>query len=260
MLVDSHCHLDLIAPAPGSVQDLLAGARAAGVGHVLCVAVNRANAPVVREIARTHAGVSASAGVHPNETGEPMPGVDELIPLADHPEVVALGETGLDYYRTDPAAAAHQRDGLRAHVRAARALRKPLIIHMRDATEDTLAILREERAGEVGGVMHCFTEDADTALRAVELGFHVSFSGIVTFRNADKVRAAARAVPEERLLVETDAPWLAPVPHRGAINQPAWVAHVAACVATLRHTDPAALAALTTRNFARLFRVPVPFA
>lgn len=255
MLVDSHCHLDLIDPAPGRVEALLAQAAENGVRHVLCVSVNRANAPAVLDIARRYPNVSASAGVHPNETGEPVPTVAELVALGAPAPVVAVGETGLDYYRTDPAAADHQRAALRAHVRAARELGKPLIIHMRDATEDTLAILRAERAGDVGGVMHCFVEDADTALRAVDMGFYVSFSGIVTFRNAAKVRAAAAVVPDDRVLVETDSPWLAPVPHRGKTNQPAWVRHVADCVAELRGVAPSTLVAQTGANFSRLFGV-----
>lgn len=257
MLVDSHCHLDLI-DVTGGVDAVLAQARAAGVGHMLCVCVNRANAGVVRALAERHPQVSASAGIHPNESGEPVAGEAELVALADHPQVVALGETGLDYYRTEPVQAEAQRASLRAHVHAARTLGKPLIIHMRDAAEDTLAILREEGAGEVGGVMHCFVEDADVALRAVELGFYVSFSGIVTFRNAERVRAAARAVPDQRLLIETDSPWLAPVPHRGKTNCPAWVGHVAECVAQLRGSTAADIATLTAANFSRLFGVALP--
>lgn len=253
MLVDSHCHLDLMNPELDRVGDYLDRARGEGVEHFLCVAVSLENAPVVRDLAQHHAGVYASVGVHPNHDEGPALTRDELTRLAGDPQIVAVGETGLDYFR-NPVDAQLQQERLRIQVRSARDVGKPLIIHMREATEDTLRILDEEGAHEVGGVMHCFVEDYDTACRAMELGFYISFSGIVTFRNAEKVRDAARRVPDERLLVETDSPYLAPVPHRGKPNQPAFVREVAECVAGLRETSLPALAETTSRNFFELFR------
>ena len=201
MLVDSHCHLDLMNPELDRVGDYLDRARGEGVEHFLCVAVSLENAPVVRDLAQHHAGVYASVGVHPNHDEGPALTRDELTRLAGDPQIVAVGETGLDYFR-NPVDAQLQQERLRIQVRSARDVGKPLIIHMREATEDTLRILDEEGAHEVGGVMHCFVEDYDTACRAMELGFYISFSGIVTFRNAEKVRDAARRVPDERLLVQ----------------------------------------------------------
>ena len=252
MLVDSHCHLDLIDPTLERVDALLAQAAAVGVGHFLCVSVSLANAPVVRALAARHDTVSASVGVHPNQVGDDDPDVPALARLAADPLIVAVGETGLDYhYGADHVALQQAR--FRTHIRAAREVGKPLIVHMRDATDDTLRILAEERASDIGGVMHCFTEDWPTAQRALELGFHISFSGIVTFKSAEPIRGAARQVPIERLLVETDAPYLAPVPHRGKQNQPAYVRQVADCVAALRELPPATLDAQVTQNFFALF-------
>lgn len=252
MLVDSHCHLDLIDPSLERVDALLEDAAAVGVGHFLCVSVSLANAPVVRGLAARYDNVSASVGVHPNHVDEAEPQVAALVELAADPLIVAVGETGLDYhYGADHVAVQQAR--LRTHVRAAREVGKPLIVHMRDATDDTLRILAEERAFEVGGVMHCFTEDWPTAKRALDLGFYISFSGIVTFKSAEPIRQAARQVPAERLLVETDAPYLAPVPHRGKQNQPAYVRQVADCVAALRGMTSAELDVLVGRNFFALF-------
>jgi len=252
MLVDSHCHLDLIDPTLERVDALLAQAAQVGVGHFLCVSVSLGNAPVVRELAARYAQVSASVGVHPNHVGDDEPDVARLARLAGDPLIVAVGETGLDYHYGAEHVALQQAR-LRTHVRAAREVGKPLIVHMREATDDTLRILAEERAQEVGGVMHCFTEDWPTAQRALELGFHISFSGIVTFKTAEPIREAARQVPAERLLVETDAPYLAPVPHRGKQNVPAYVRQVADCVAALRGVEPPALDAQVSRNFFELF-------
>lgn len=253
MLVDSHCHLDLIDPGLERVEGLLTQAAAAGVGHVLCVSVSLGNAPVVRALAARYPQVSASVGVHPNHAdGDDEPDVDALARLASDPLIVAVGETGLDYhYGADQIE--RQQARFRTHIRAAREVGKPLIVHMREATDDTLRILAEERATEVGGVMHCFTEDWPTARRALEIGFHISFSGIVTFKSAEPIRGAAREVPADRLLVETDAPYLAPVPYRGQQNQPAYVREVADCVAAVRGVDPAALDAQVSRNFFELF-------
>lgn len=252
MLVDSHCHLDLIDPDLTSIDALLEEAAAQDVGHLLCVSVSLANAPVVRGLAARYRQVSASVGVHPNQSDGAEPTLEQLVALAQDPLIVAVGETGLDYHY----GAGHadlQQARFRTHIRAARAVGKPLIVHMRSATDDTLRILAEERAADVGGVMHCFTEDWPTARRALALGFHVSFSGIVTFRSAEPIRDAARRVPAERLLVETDAPYLAPVPFRGRPNRPAFVRQVADFVADLRGLAPAELDALVSRNFFALF-------
>ena len=252
MLVDSHCHLDLIDPTLERVDALLAQAAQVGIGHFLCVSVSLGNAPVVRELAARYRQVSASVGVHPNHVGDDEPDVARLARLAADPLIVAVGETGLDYHYGAEHIALQQAR-LRTHIRAAREVGKPLIVHMREATDDTLRILNEERAQEVGGVMHCFTEDWPTAQRALELGFHISFSGIVTFKTAEPIRDAARQVPAERLLVETDAPYLAPVPYRGKQNVPAYVRQVADHVATLRGVEPPALDAQVSRNFFGLF-------
>ena len=252
MLVDSHCHLDLIDPDLTSIETLLEDAAAQDVRHLLCVSVSLDNAPVVRALAARHAQVSASVGVHPNQTDGVEPTVPQLAALAQDPLIVAVGETGLDYHYGAEHADLQQAR-FRTHIRAAREVGKPLVVHMRSATDDTLRILAEERATDVGGVMHCFTEDWPTARRALELGFHISFSGIVTFKSAEPIRDAARQVPAERLLVETDAPYLAPVPFRGQQNRPAFVRQVADFVADLRGLSPAELDALVSRNFFALF-------
>jgi len=258
MLVDSHCHLDRIdlTPYAGDFAALLAATRGAGVGHSLCVSIDLEAYPAMLALVEPHAEVSVSVGVHPNEGDIVEPDPDTLVDLARHPKNVAIGETGLDYYH-GKGDLEWQRERFRRHVAAARLAHKPLIIHSRDARADTLAILREERASQVGGVMHCFTEDWDTASRAMDLGFHISFSGILTFKSADELREVARRVPDDRLLVETDSPYLAPVPHRGKPNEPRHVVHVAALLAQLRGTDVETIAAVTTANFARLFGVPL---
>jgi len=252
-LVDSHCHLDLLQ-SKGEGEPLrlvLEEARAQGVSAMLSVAVNPASWTAAREYAQRYSGVFASAGVHPNEPG-PEPDIEELARAAAEPNIVAVGETGLDYYRCT-GELEWQRERFRRHIAVARDARKPLIIHSREAKEDTLRILREEAAAEVGGVMHCFVEDWDAARRAMDLGFYVSFSGIVTFRNAGSLKEVAMRVPLDRLLVETDSPYLAPVPHRGRINRPAYVRHVAAHIAELRGAPLERIAEATTRNFYALF-------
>ena len=251
-LVDSHCHLDF----PGLAEDvpnLLKNMEDNGVGWALCAGVTLERFPRMLDIVRARPNLFAAVGVHP-DTEEPAREADEatLLRLADDPKVVAIGETGLDYYRLT-GDLEWQRARFRTHIRAARACGKPLIIHTRAAAADTLRILREERAEEAGGVFHCFTETADVARAALDLGFHVSFSGIVTFKNAVELKAVACSVPLDRLLVETDSPYLAPVPYRGKTNQPAWVRHVAEEIASLRDMPLDALAAATTDNFFRLF-------
>ncbi|MBS3936534.1 MAG: TatD family hydrolase [Sulfuritalea sp.] len=253
LLVDSHCHIDfpeLAADVPG----ILDAMRRHGVGWALCAGVTLERFPAMLGIVRAAPELFAAVGVHP-DTEEPTreAGVDDLLALADDPKVIAIGETGLDYYRLK-GDLEWQRERFRTHIRAARICGKPLIIHCRAAAADTVRILAEEGAGRVGGVFHCFTESAEVARQALDLGFHVSFSGIVTFKNAAGLKDVARQVPLDRLLVETDAPYLAPVPHRGKTNQPAWVRHVAEEIARLRELSPEALAEATTANFFRLFR------
>ncbi|HEY9447785.1 MAG TPA: TatD family hydrolase [Burkholderiales bacterium] len=253
-LVDSHCHLDL----PELIEDLdrvLQLMRENAVAHALCVCVTLEAFPNVLRIAKAHRHLYASVGVHPDSTDVREPTVEELIALSTQDKVIALGETGLDYYRLK-GDLEWQRDRFRAHIRAARAARKPLIIHTRSAADDTLRVMREENAGEAGGVMHCFTESWDVAAAALDLGFYISFSGIVTFKNASIIREVAQKVPIERMLVETDAPYLAPVPHRGKLNQPGYVRHTAEAIAQLRDISVDELAAQTSANFFRLFKLP----
>ena len=253
-LVDSHCHLDF-PDFEGKIDAVRAEMAALGVTHALCISVSLAGFPKVLALAERHENFYASVGVHPDDADRSSIDEDRLARLARHPRVVAVGETGLDYYRTS-GDTEWQRERFRAHIRAARAVRKPLVIHTREAAADTLRIMREERAGEAGGVLHCFTESRETADAAMDLGFHVSFSGIVTFKNAGALKDVARRVPLERLLVETDSPYLAPVPFRGRTNQPAFVRYVAEEVARLREIPLEELAAATTGNFFRLFRPP----
>lgn len=256
LLVDSHCHINF-EPLGTQIDSVFDHARANGVGHMLCVAVNLEDYPQVRALAHTHAQVFASVGVHPNERDGRDPDAAELSTLAQDARVVAIGETGLDYFRCSGDMDWQQRR-FREHIRAAKAVRKPLIIHTREAAQDTLRILKEEGAHEIGGVMHCFTEDWDTAQQALEMNFHISFSGIVTFRNATALRAVAAQVPADRLLIETDAPYLAPMPYRGKTNEPAYVRHVAECLAELRGVSFDIMAEQTTRNFFKLFKHAQP--
>lgn len=251
-LVDSHCHVNF-EPLSTDLDAVLQRAHDNGVTHLLCVGVNLEDFPQVRDLAQQHAHIFASVGVHPNERSGREPTVAELVTLADDPRIVAIGETGLDYFRSQ-GDLQWQQARFRCHIRAARECGKPLIVHMRDAAEDTLRIMREEEAKEVGGVMHCFTGTRDVAEAAMGLNFYISFSGIVTFNNADALREVAAHVPAERLLIETDAPYLAPVPHRGKTNEPAFVRHVAERIAQVRDVDASELARLTTANFFDLFK------
>lgn len=250
-LIDSHCHLPMIE-AEGGPAAVIEAARAAGVERMLCVAVDRATFPQVLQVARDFECVSASVGTHPNAQGEPELDVETLAGLADDPEVVAIGETGLDYYRSE-GDLEWQRQRFRRHIRAAKAIGKPLIIHSREARGETVKILAEEKAETVGGVMHCFVDDLNTAQQAMDLNFYISFSGIVTFKNAPELREVARQVPLERLLVETDAPFLAPAPHRGKQNEPAYVRFVAEKIAELHQLELAQVATAVCRNYAALF-------
>ncbi|MBE0619290.1 MAG: TatD family hydrolase [Burkholderiales bacterium] len=252
MLVDSHCHIDFEDYA-GRMPQILEGMARNQVTHALCVSVNLTDFPRVLALAEGHAQLFASVGVHPDQAEDARLAVSDLVKRAQHPKIVAIGETGLDYYRLE-GDLEWQRTRFRTHIRAARECGKPLIIHTRDAGEDTLRVLREEHADEVGGVMHCFTETLEFAQAAMDLDFYISFSGIVTFKNALAIKEVAKAVPMERLLVETDSPYLAPVPHRGKTNEPAWVRHVAEEIARLREVPLEQVAEATTSNFFSLFK------
>jgi TatD DNase family protein len=252
MLVDSHCHLDFPDLAE-KVDEALALKRENGVSHALCVSVTLQEFPQVRALAERYANLYASVGVHPDYDNVPLVTEKELVALADHPKVIAIGETGLDHYRIK-GGAEWQRERFRTHIRAARSSGKPLIVHMRDAAEDTLRIMREERASEVGGVMHCYTGTWNVAQAAMDLGFYISFSGIVTFKNAGALREVARQVPLERMLIETDSPFLAPVPYRGKTNEPGLVKYVAEEIGRLRGVPLDAVAEATSSNFFRLFK------
>ena len=252
MFVDSHCHINF----PGlreRMPSILEAMRQHQVTHALCIGVNFEDLPSVLELAADHANIFASVGVHPDYEGVEEPTEQRLLELATRPKVIAIGETGLDYYRLN-GDLEWQRERFRTHIRVARKCRKPLIIHTRAAAEDTIALMREERAGEAGGVMHCFTETREVAQAALDQGFYISLSGIVTFKSANELKEVAKMVPLERLLIETDSPYLAPVPHRGKTNEPAWVKHVAEEIARLRGISVDEVAAATTANFFHLFK------
>lgn len=255
MFVDSHCHINFKG-LEERLPELLSRMQARQVTHALCVSVDLESLPQVIAVAEAYDNVFASVGVHPDHEDVQEPDVDQLIALAAHPKVVAIGETGLDYYRLEGRTLEEmewQRTRFRTHIRASRATGKPLIIHTRSSAEDTLRIMREERADEVGGVMHCFTESWDIAQAALALNFHISLSGIVTFKSAAALQEVAKQIPADRLLIETDSPYLAPVPYRGKTNEPAYVADVGHFVAALREETPEALGQTTTDNFFRLF-------
>ena len=227
---------------------------AANVTHAMCISVTYPEWPSVVALAERHANIYATAGVHPDYEDIEEPTVASLLERAQHPKVQAIGETGLDYYRLQ-GDLEWQRKRFRTHIRAARECGKPLVIHTRSASEDTLRIMREERADEVGGVMHCFTETWDVASASMDMGFHISFSGIVSFKTAADLREVAKKVPMERMLIETDSPYLAPVPYRGRRNEPSYVPHVAFAIAAVRETDVETIGAVTSLNFFSLFRV-----
>lgn len=256
MFIDSHCHINFpdLADKLPEMLDLMATNQ---VSHALCISVELEKFPDIRALAEAHPNVYASVGVHPDHEDCTEPTVDELVALADHPKVVAIGETGLDYFRLT-GDLEWQRERFRTHIRAARACNKPLVIHTRAAAEDTLRIMREEQAGEAGGVMHCFTESMAVAEAAIEQGFYISFSGIVTFKNARDLREVAAAIPLDRLLIETDSPYLAPAPYRGRTNQPGYVKHVAEEIARVRGITAEAVGEATTQNFFRLFGAARP--
>lgn len=265
MFVDSHCHLTF----PGLAErlpEVLSAMAEAQVDRALCICTTIEEFDAVHALATTHPHLWATVGVHPDTEGLTEPTVQDLLDCAARPRVLAIGETGLDYYQMDERKGGRsvadmewQRERFRTHIRAARACGKPLVIHTRSASADTLAILREEGEdggeGSAGGVFHCFTETAEVARAALDLGYFISFSGIVTFRNAADLRDVASWVPLDRLLIETDSPYLAPVPYRGKTNMPAYVPHVARHIAEVRGMAVEALAEATSRNFERLFRL-----
>jgi len=252
MLVDSHCHLnfpELAANLPAIKQSMLDNQ----VGHALCISVTLPDFPQVLALAEANDNFYATVGVHPDYEDIEEPTLDGLVSLANHPKVIGIGETGLDYFRLT-GDLEWQRARFRTHIQAAIQSKKPLVIHTRNAAEDTLRIMREENAHLVGGVMHCFTESLEVALQAIELGFYISFSGIVTFKNAVSIKEVAQHIPLNRILVETDSPYLAPIPYRGKINQPAYVRYVAEEIARLRGISFEEVSAATTENFFRLFK------
>ena len=252
MFVDSHCHLDF-PDLLAQVDQILDRMRTNRVSHALCVSVNLPDWPGIMTLVGQHDCLWASVGVHPDYEETVEPTVEDLVSRATHPRVVAIGETGLDYYRLT-GDLDWQRERFRRHIRAARASGLPLIIHTRAAAEDTIRLMREEGAEQAGGVMHCFTESWEVAQAALELGFYISFSGIVTFKNAVSLQDVARRVPLDRILIETDAPYLAPVPHRGKLNDPSKVIHVAEKIAECRAVSLKMIEEQTTNNFFNLFK------
>jgi TatD DNase family protein len=252
MLIDSHCHLDFPDLA-NNIDEILENMKNNEVTHALCVSVNLEDFPRVLLLAESHPNLYASVGVHPDYEDLAEPKSEELVLLANNPRVIAIGETGLDYSRIK-GDLEWQRNRFREHIRAARQCNKPLIIHTREAAADTLSIMAEEGADQIGGVMHCFTESWEVAQKAIEMNFYISFSGIVTFKNAANLKETAKKIPLERMLIETDSPYLAPVPFRGKTNQPAYVRHVAEEIASLREISLNEVAKSTTQNFFNLFK------
>lgn len=252
MYIDSHCHLNMLQGEPEGLPAIIDEAFNNQIEHLLCISIDRASCGEVLTIADNNPHISASVGVHPNVDPEGTISAEELIKLAQHPKVIAIGETGLDYFRSE-GDLEWQRDRFRIHIDVAKRLKKPLIIHTREAREDTMSILENEHAEEAGGIIHCFTENWETAKRALDLGFYISLSGIVTFKNAKALQDVAKKLPMDRVLIETDSPYLAPVPHRGKTNKPLFVRHVAEFLAELRNDKVENIATITTQNFYKLF-------
>lgn len=252
MFIDSHCHLNLLAEEEGGLDAVLAQAKENNVDHILSIAIDKSSCHEVISIAERYPNITASVGIHPNVEQEENFTADELVALAQHDKVVAIGETGLDYFRSE-GDLEWQRDRFRTHIHAANQLKKPLIIHTREARDDTMDILEQENAEQAGGIIHCFTENWDTAQRALDIGFYISLSGIVTFKNAKELQEVAKKLPLDRILIETDAPYLAPMPHRGKTNKPAFVKHVAEFLAELRGDTVENIARSTSANFNQLF-------
>ena len=258
MFVDSHCHLDF-PEFRERLPEVLANMKSSQVSHALCVSVDIPDFPRVLKLAQENANLYASVGVHPDYEDTPEPTVEFLVDTASkHAKIIAIGETGLDYYRMGDRSYESmewQRDRFRVHIHAAIESNKPLIIHTRSASVDTIKIMKEEGADRVGGVMHCFTESYDVAKQAMDLGFYISFSGIVTFKSATQLQETCKKIPLERLLIETDSPYLAPIPFRGKTNEPAWVSKVGEYIAQLKNLPINTLADCTTNNFFQCFQI-----
>ncbi|MCX4189252.1 TatD family hydrolase [Methylophaga sp. OBS3] len=252
MFIDSHCHLNLLADEPGGIDAMVAEAIENKVEHILCIAIDKASCDEVQQIADKYPTVTASAGIHPNVDADEQFTIEELVNVASHPKVIAIGETGLDYFRSE-GDLAWQRERFRVHIEAAKQTQKPLIIHTREAREDTMTMLEQHDARDAGGIIHCFTENWETAKRALDIGFYISLSGIVTFKSAKELQDVAKKLPLDRILIETDSPYLAPVPHRGKTNRPVFVTHVAEFLADLRGEPVIQIAEQTTQNFYQLF-------
>ncbi|MEE9493505.1 MAG: TatD family hydrolase [Gammaproteobacteria bacterium] len=252
MLVDSHCHLDMLKIEDTPIATFLENAAEQGIEHMLCVSVSLERFPAMLELVKDYPQISVSVGVHPDYEDVSDPDEDTLVSLAADEKIVAIGETGLDYFRIE-GDVEWQRERFRRHIRASKATDKPVIVHTRAAREDTLAIMQEEDARDAGGVLHCFTEDWEMAKKALDMNFYISFSGIVTFKNATDLKEVAKKVPLDRILVETDSPYLAPVPKRGKPNEPAYVRYVAEYIAELRQQSFEQIAETTTENFYTLF-------
>lgn len=260
--VDSHCHLDLLdlSEFNDQMDNVIALANDNDVRGLLSISVDLVSLARILETVRPYPNIYASVGLHPCHSPQVSTSVDELISLSDDPKIIAIGETGLDYHMNNGLCPMQddfnwQRERFRSHIRAAIKTQKPLVIHTRDASEDVIAILQEENASQAGGIMHCFVEDLDTAEKALDMGFYISFSGIVTFKNAKEIQAVAKMVPDDRILIETDSPYLAPVPKRGKKNQPAYVRYVAEFLAQLRGTSVEEFAAISSANYYRLFKL-----
>jgi TatD DNase family protein len=257
MYIDSHCHLDF-PQYQNRLPEVLANMAACKVSHALCISVDIPDFPKVLKLAQDHPHLFASVGVHPDYEDTLEPSLEFLVQQAKHPKIIAIGETGLDYYRMGDRSYESmewQRERFRTHIRAALASQKPLIVHTRSASVDTLRILREEGADQIGGVMHCFTESTEVAIAAMEMGFFISFSGIVTFKSAKDLQETCRQVPLDRMLIETDSPYLAPIPYRGKTNEPAWVSKVGEFIADLKGVPVERLAEQTTNNFFQCFQI-----
>lgn len=255
MFIDSHCHLDRIdlKPYQNDFSCFMDEAKQQHIEHLLCIGIDMEAYPAMFDLVSDYDNISVTVGVHPNVREGHEPSIDELIELGQDKKVVAIGETGLDYFRCKKSDIDWQHERFRRHIQAAKILKKPLIIHTREAAQDTLRLLKEEGADSVGGVIHCFTEDWQFAIEAMALNFYISFSGIVTFNSAATIQDVAQKVPADKFLIETDSPYLAPVPHRGRPNYPTYVRHVAEQLATLRNTSVEEIARLSSENFYRLF-------
>lgn len=257
MFIDSHCHLDRIdlKPYQNDFSCFMDEAKQQNIEHLLCIGIDMEAYPQMLDLVSEYDSISVTVGVHPNVREGHEPSIEELIEFGQNKKVVAIGETGLDYFRCKKSDIDWQHERFRRHIQAAKILKKPLIIHTREAAQDTLRLLKEEGADQVGGVIHCFTEDWSFAVEAMALNFYISFSGIVTFNSAATIQAVAKQVPSDKFLIETDSPYLAPVPHRGRPNYPTYVRHVAEQLATLRNTSVEEIARLSSENFYRLFKI-----